>query len=118
MDTRSMVTISLMIGALALPNVGIAASPSQQGSTDKRSQGTNPGLDQNAELGKGHLGPHDGTPKGGTAEDQHRQGTSAQGQGDPHAIRGAAGKPTPSGKSADVPPSNMGGQGAVDQGIR
>jgi hypothetical protein len=118
MDTRSMAVMGLIIGALTVPSVGIAASPSQQGGTDKQSQAKNPTLDQNAELGKGHLGPQDGTPKGGTAEDQHRQGTSAQGQGDPHAIRGAGGKPTPSGKSADVPPSNMGGQGAVDQGIR
>jgi hypothetical protein len=117
MDSRSMITIALMIGSLAMPSVGVAASPSQQGA-EKQSQAKNPPLDQNAELGKGHLGPQDGTPKGGTSEDQHRQGRSAQGQSDPQAIRGAGGKPTPSGKAADVPPSNMGGQGAVDQGIR
>jgi hypothetical protein len=118
MDSRSMITIGILIGALATPSAGVTASPSQQGGTDKQSQAKNPTLDQNAELGKGHLGPQDGTPKGGTAEDQHRQGTSGQGQTDPHAVRGAGGKQTPAGKTADVPPSNMGGQGAVDQGVR
>jgi hypothetical protein len=63
MDTRSMAVMGLIIGALTVPSVGIAASSSQQGGKEKQSQATNPPLDQNAELGKGHLGPHDGTPK-------------------------------------------------------
>jgi hypothetical protein len=75
-------------------------------------------IDQNAQLGKGHLGPQDSASKGGVSADEHRANASGHGRNDPHALRGASGKRTPAGDSQKSPASDSRGQDATDQGLR
>ena len=103
---RGFLVVGVLIGALAFPFAGFGAG-------QKESQ--SPKIDQNAELGKGHLGPQDPATKGGVSEQEHRASQSGHGQNDPSAGSGqGSGKRSGgSGKSAE---SDFGGQGASDQG--
>jgi hypothetical protein len=102
---RGLFVIGVLIGALAFPFAGF-------GEGQKESQ--SPKIDQNAELGKGHLGPQDPATKAGVSEQEHRANQSGHGQNDPSAGRGGSGKRSGgSGKSAE---SDFGGQSASDQG--
>ena len=75
-------------------------------------------LDQNAQLGKGHLGPADSATKAGVSEEEHRANASGHGQNNPHALRGASGRPVPSGDSQKDTESDSRGQDATNQGVR
>jgi len=86
----------------------------QATSTDSGSQK----LDQNAQLGKGHLGPEDSATKGGVSEKEHRANASGHGQNNPHSLRGGSGRPVPSGDSQKDTESDSHGQDATNQGVR
>jgi hypothetical protein len=75
-------------------------------------------LDQNAQLGKGHLGPNDPATKAGVSEEEHRANASGHGQNNPHTLRGGSGRPVPSGDTQKDTESDSRGQDATNQGVR
>jgi hypothetical protein len=92
----------------------MAATGVQAANTDSGSQK----IDQNAQLGKGHLGPQDSSTKAGVSSDEHRANASGHGQNNPHTLRGGSGRPVPSGDSQKNPDADSRGQDATNQGVR
>src|SRR3712207_5101301 len=107
-----LIFIGMLASALAFTYSGFAERPKAQSGAGKESPSQQ--LDQNAELGKGHLGPKDPATKAGGSEQEHRASQSGHGQNDPLSGKSGSGKRAGgSGKSAE---SDFGGQSASDQG--
>jgi hypothetical protein len=120
MGTRLLFLTEVLLAVSALATVGWSAGQSQ---TEHKRTGEPslesrcPPLDVNAEMGRGHLGPHDpATKRGPCDEDEHRASDSGHGQNDPLAGHRSSGQQ--SSGSAKSPGSDFGGQGATDQGTR
>ena len=111
MAAKRVLIVGVLAGTLAFPCVGFSEAQKEQSGTGKESHSQI--LDQNAELGKGHLGPHDSATKAGASEQEHRASQSGHGQNDPLSGKGSGKRSSGAGKSAE---SDFGGQSASDQG--
>jgi hypothetical protein len=106
----------MLVGVLMFPYSGFGGSQKDQSAGKQSQESSSKKLDQNAELGKGHLGPQDPATKQGASEAEHRASGSGHGQNDPLTGSGKSSKQ--SGNSGKSSQSDFGGQGASDQGSR
>jgi len=120
MGTTLLFLTGVLFTVCALPSMGWGADQSQRehkGTGEPSLESRCPALDVNAEMGRGHLGPHDpATKRGSCDEDDQRASQSGHGNNNPLAGGGSGGKR--SSGSAKSPGSDFGGQGATDQGTR
>lgn len=101
MNTGSLVLAGALVSLWAVPTIGWGANQTdQQGTGEPSQQSDCPPLDVNAEMGRGHLGPHDpATKRGSCDEDEQRPSHLGRGQRDPLSGGKRLGS---SGKSAEA----------------